>query len=158
MSYTIIRPGSFMQNTLASAASIKAEGVFYGAQGEGKAAMIDTRDVAAAAAAILRKPGPHAGKTFVLTGPEALSQAQVAEKLSKVIGKPVKFVSVPPEAAYQRIIGLGMPWWLAHDLVAMSVMVASGGASVVSDSVRQLIGRSARTFDEFAADFAGVFM
>ena len=81
--YTIIRPAPFMQIILGSAPMIASDGMFSGAQGEGKVGVIDTRDIGNVVATVLTSDG-HEGKTYPLTGPEALSMGEMAGKLSAV--------------------------------------------------------------------------
>ena len=81
LAYTLLRPSSFMQNFLMSAQQVADQGVLYGMFGEGRVAFIDARDIAAVAAELLTSPG-HQGASYTLTGPEALSAAEVAERLS----------------------------------------------------------------------------
>ena len=94
LSWTILQPHSFMQNILNQAGAIKSQGAIYGNFKEGKIAMVDVKDIAAVAVAALTEPG-HEGKTYVITGGEAVTYAQVADKLSAVAGKKVNYVDVP---------------------------------------------------------------
>ena len=71
---------------------------------------LDVRDIAAVAVVVLTEPGTkHAGKAYTLSGPEALTFTQVAEKLSAAVGKPIRYID-PPEAEYRKmLIGVGIP-------------------------------------------------
>ena len=154
--YTILQPHSFMQNFLMQAGSVKGQGALYGASGEGKIAFIDTRDIADVAAKVLTSNG-HEGKTYLLTGPEALTYGQVAEKLGKAVGKPVKYVDVPPAEQQKSLLAMGLPDWLAADLAGMSAVFAKGGGARVSSAVKDITGKLGRTVDNFARDFAKAF-
>ncbi len=156
LSWTILQPHSFLQNLLMSASTIKGQGEFYGATKEGKIPLIDTRDIGAVAAAVLTTAG-HEGKTYVLTGPEAVSHTQVAEKLAGAVGKPVKYVDLPPAELKKGLLGAGLPGWLAGDLVGMQQFFATGGGGKVTTAVKDLTGKAARTVDQFARDFAAAF-
>src|SRR5450755_4048163 len=97
--YTILRPNSFMQNITAFfAPSIKAQGVFYSSVKNSRTSFIDVRDVGAASANALIAPEKHSGKTYELNGPEALTYAELASRISLVIGKNVQYVDIPEEA------------------------------------------------------------
>jgi len=156
LKWTVLRPGYFMQNFLGSAASIRREGAFYGASKQGRVAMIDARDIAAVAAKVLVSGG-YEGKTWDLTGPEAITQDDAAKKLSALLGRPVKYVDLPPEKYKAALLGAGIPEWLASDFIAMNAQFASGGAAAVTPAVEQVTGRKARTFDQFVEDYAKSF-
>jgi len=80
ISYTILRPNSFHQNVVTYfAPSIRTQGVFYSSMGDERVGFVDVRDIAVVAAKALAG-GEHAGKTYELNGPEALSYSEVAEK------------------------------------------------------------------------------
>src|SRR6266540_923692 len=76
--YTLLLPSGFMQNFLASAQTVAEQGALYGMTGDSRTSYVDVRDVAAVAARVLTSPS-HEGKAYALTGPEALSGAEVAE-------------------------------------------------------------------------------
>ena len=84
--FTYLHPPFFMQNLLRSAAAIAAQGVLVASMQAGKIAMVDARDVAAVAVAALTSDD-HVGKTYTITGPEALSFQEVAQKLAAATGE-----------------------------------------------------------------------
>ncbi len=106
--WTLLKPTFFMQNTMMAVQTIVSDGVIYWDIKDGKLAMIDLRDIVDVAAAVLTGTG-HEGKSYILTGPEAISFHDVAATFSKVLGKDVKYVSVPGEAALQSMVGMGLP-------------------------------------------------
>lgn len=154
--YTILRPAYFMQNTLRFASTIASDGAIYGATGDGKVGMIDVQDIAAVAAAALTSDG-HEGKSYVLTGPEALSMGEVAGKLSAVLGQAVKYVNIPPAEAKAGMMAAGMPDWLADAWVQLSLMISEGGAEKVTNNVKDVTGKEPRSFDQFARSHAQAF-
>ncbi len=154
--YTIIRPAYFMQNIIGSARMIAMEGAFPGAMGDGKVGAIDTRDIGNVAATILTSDG-HEGKTYPLTGPEALSMGELAGKLSAVLGTEVRYVNVSQADAKAGMMAMGMPDWMADGWTAMAVMIASGAANMVTPMVKEVTGQEPRSFDQFARDYAGAF-
>lgn len=156
LSYVILRPHSFMQNLLASRASIQAEGKLYAPMKDGKTTPIDARDVAAVAAAVLTSEG-HSGRIYDLTGPEALTYGKIAEKLGAAIGRTVQYVDLPPDAARDGLVAAGFPAWLAEGLVELQSMHATGVAADVSSSVEKLTGKKPRSLDVFAKDFGAIF-
>jgi (4-alkanoyl-5-oxo-2,5-dihydrofuran-3-yl)methyl phosphate reductase len=153
--WTILRPGAFAQNFLMFARSIRAEGRFSASVREGKIAPIDARDIAAVAVKALVEQG-HEGKTYVLTGSQALSYAEAAAVLGAAIGKPVSYVDVPPAETRAQMVRAGLPEWLADDMVTMQAGIA-GSSGVISTDVEKILGRPPRTFAEFARDHADAF-
>ena len=157
LDWTLLHPHGFMQNLLASAATISGENVFYSCTGEGKVGWIDTRDIAAVAAVCLTEPG-HAGAEYTLTGPEALSQGELAARLSQALGREIRYVDVPPTDFKQSLVGYGLPEPLADDLAILyGSIFAQGGGEVVTSAVPDVSGRPARTFEAFVADHLAAF-
>jgi uncharacterized protein YbjT (DUF2867 family) len=154
-SWTVLQPTFFMTNFLGSAATIKKDGAFYGAGKDGKIATVDPRDIAGMAVKALTTDG-HAGKTYVVTGKEAWSQQQIADKIGKHIGKAVKYVDLPPEQFKSGLVSAGMPEWYAQDFVVMQQFIAQGGMATVSPDVGNVLGK-VRTFDDFLAKWGGAF-
>jgi uncharacterized protein YbjT (DUF2867 family) len=154
--YTILRPNSFYQDLLWSAGSIRERGEFYLPLRDARQSLVDVRDIADAAVAVLTGNG-HAGKVYDLTGPAALSFAEVADTLSAVIGRPVRYVDVPPEAARQAMEGAGMPAWNAAAVAELYGYFADGKAAAVTGDIERLTGRPATSFAQFARDHAAAF-
>ena len=148
---TILRPVFFMQNLLA----MVHDGAIATAAGDGRVAMVDARDIAAVAVATLTGGG-HAGKTYTLTGPEALSFYQVASILSRQTGRPLRHVRVPPDKVRVALQGRGVAAWFADDMAKLHSMLAVGYEEVVTDDIHRVTGRPPRTLAQFAGDHAGV--
>jgi len=158
MDFTILRPNGFMQNLIAYfASSIRAEGAFYQSTGSAKVSHIDVRDIAVAAAKILSSPAHHSRKIYELNGPEALSYAEIAEKISKATGRKVKYVDIPPDAQRKALLDMGMPDFLVTALLELQEYYASGKASTVDGTLESLIHRVPTTMDEFLKEFADQF-
>ncbi len=156
LKWTMLRPGNFMSNALAWAKTIKSEGAFYQPTGDGRWAAIDPADVGAVALKALTTPG-HEGKAYTLTGPESLSAAQYAAKLSSVLGKPVKFVDVPPEAARESLLKSGLPPVYVEALTDLLAAMKAGKTDVVTDTVEKVTGRKAGTFEAWVRRNIGAF-
>ena len=154
--YTIIRPSYFMQNLLGFAPMITSDGTFSGAMGDGKIGIIDIRDISNVAAKVLTTAG-HEGKTYTLTGPEALSMGELAKKMSAILDKEVKYLHISESESKDRKLAKGMPEWMAEGSVALSRMVASGVANMVTPMVKEITGQEPRSFDQFAYDYAHAF-
>jgi uncharacterized protein YbjT (DUF2867 family) len=157
VAYTFLRPNGFMQNYITSyGASIKEQGAFYLAQGDSKYSMVDVRDIAAVAVKALTQAG-HEGKAYTITGPEALSNAQVAEKISTAIGKPVKYVAITDDQMRGAMQQQGVPPAMLDALVDLMHYYISGKAAPVSSDIKKAIGREATSFDQFAKENAAAF-
>jgi uncharacterized protein YbjT (DUF2867 family) len=154
--FTILQPNSFHQNLLWSAGTIKDHGAFYLPMRDARQSLVDVRDIAAVAAAALTQPG-HEGQTYEITGPESLSYDDVAAALAKVVGKPVRYVDVPPEAARQAMLDAGMPAWNADAVTELYGVFATGQYAHTTDVVERVTGRPPRTFEAFAAEHKAAF-
>jgi uncharacterized protein YbjT (DUF2867 family) len=154
--WTFLKPTFYMQNTMMAAQTVQSDGVVYWDWSDGRAGMVDLRDIVDAAAGALTGSG-HEGKSYILTGPASISFHDVAAALSNVLGKEVKYVSVPHEASREAMVGMGMPEWIADGYVELSGGFSENFADHVSDSVPTLSGHPARSYEQFARDFKQVF-
>lgn len=154
--WVILRASWYMTNVLAAAPGVAAEGRLYAPAGDARIAMIDPRDVGAAAAAVLSSPG-HEGHIYLLTGPRAITYAEVAAGLSAATERRVEFVDVPGDAARQAMVHDGMPGFVAEQIVAMFGRLRRGVATEVSPVVETLTGSAPRDFASFAIDHARLF-
>lgn len=115
----IVRPNLFLQNIPESTIpGIDGSGNFYVDAGPAKISMVDTRDVAAVAAVVLTESG-HAGAHYDVTGPEALSYTDVADRLTRALGRPVSYVAVEDEPVRAAILGAGLNQWFADALAGL---------------------------------------
>ncbi|MCL2396325.1 MAG: SDR family oxidoreductase [Acidimicrobiaceae bacterium] len=151
LDYTIVRPNLFLQNIPESTIpSIDPTGTFYMNAGPARLSMVDTRDVAAVAAVALTEPG-HAGAHYDVTGPQALSYGDVADRLGKSMGRPVTYVDAPDDAVRGALVGAGLNAWFADALVGLYQDYRRSGvdgyASEVTDTVERLTGRPPRSLD-----------
>jgi len=157
VAYTFLRPNGFMQNfVIYNGATINSQNAFYGSQGDGTVSHIDIRDIAAAAVKALTEDG-HEGKTYTLTGPDALSNARVAEILSDDTGREIKYVDLPGEKFKQALLDAGLPEWSADALNDLQQFYRKGGASAVTEDVQQLLRRKPISFEQFSRDYAQAF-
>jgi uncharacterized protein YbjT (DUF2867 family) len=154
--WTILKPTFYMQNTMMAAQTISSDGVIYWDMKDGKLGMIDVRDIADAAFAVITGKG-HEGKEYILTGPEAISFNDVAKIFSNVLDTEIKYVSVPGEAALQSMVGMGLPEWIAKGYVELSEGFSENFANSTTRNVEILTGHPSRSFEQFASDFARVF-
>ena len=156
MAYTHLRAGEFMPSYFRQVPSIVARGILALPMAGARIASIDIGDIAEVAVAVLTTEG-HEGKTYPLTGPEALSMAEVAEKLSAVTGKPIRYVDVPPEDARQARLAAGVPPFLADGLDELFAERRKGKESAVWPTIEEVFGWRPASFDEFARRNAAIF-
>jgi (4-alkanoyl-5-oxo-2,5-dihydrofuran-3-yl)methyl phosphate reductase len=150
MAWTVLRPGAFISNALMWAPTIKTQDAIYAPFAQAKTAAIDPADIAAVAARALTEPG-HENKTYPLTGPELLSAADQVETLGAALGRPLRLVDVPPEAAKAAMVESGMPAELADAVIASMAQAGTDHAMAVLPTVEKVTGRPARSFAEWTA-------
>ena len=155
--WTILRPHYYMQNLLSSAQSVASDGTLYMNMGPGRVGMIDARDVGVFAAKVIEDLDRHAGKTYTPTGPEAVTMADAAATLTKVLGKPVNYVGLPQDAARQAMLGFGLPRWFVGNVVDYGTIYSDGWGDFVTSDFKDVTGHAARSFEKFARDFAPAF-
>ena len=157
MPYTFLRPNGFMQNLVNyNAATINTQNAFYGCQGEGRVSHIDLRDVAAVAVKALTEDR-HQGKTYTLTGPRALSNAELAQILCDDLGREIRYVDLPTQQYKQALLGAGLPEWSANALIDLQQLYRNGSASTLTNDVEQLLEHKPRSFEQFSRDYISSF-
>src|SRR5262245_57156568 len=153
---TIIRPGMFSSNArLWWAPAIRRGDIVRWPYGAAETAPIDERDVAAVAARALYEEG-HAGREYVLTGPESLSQAEQVSIIGAVIGHRIQFEELSPEDFRPETAG-------SWPRPVVDMLLAAWGATIgrpafVTSTVLDVIGSPPRTFRQWVADHAGAFL
>lgn len=156
MAFTHLRAGEFMPAYFRQVPSIVAKGALFLPMENATIASIDVGDIAEVAATVLTGAG-HEGKIYALTGPEALTMAEVAAKLSAATGKTIRYVNVAPEDARKAQLAAGVPPYLADALAELFAERRKGRESKVSPVVPKILGRPATSFDQFATRNAAIF-
>ena len=157
LAYCILRPNSFLQNIVAFyAPSIRAQGVFYASMGNAGVSYLDVRDIAAVAAKSLQG-GEHDGKTYELNGPEAVTYAEVADRITKQTGVTAKYVDIPVAAQRKAMLDQGMPEWQVTALLDLQAYYTGGQGGEVDGLLARLLGRQPITLDQFLKENAAAF-
>jgi uncharacterized protein YbjT (DUF2867 family) len=151
---TVLQPSGFMQNYLTMQRAALRDGLLRVATADQPQSLIDARDIAEAAAVVLSNPAPYAGKSFLLTGPEALTDTERAALISRQTGKPLRVQLQTPAEARAQMQQWGLPPALVEWLDSLNEIVSTGQAATVSEALPQLVGRPARRFEAFAAEHA----
>ena len=153
--WTFVRPNLILQAYLPFAPAI-AHGALPAPIGDAAVSVVDARDIAAVAAAALTEDG-HVGKTYTVTGPAAVSHADIATALGNAIGRRVRFESIPPKEFIAMVTDAGMPQWQAEGLAEDFAHYDRGEGGAVSPDVQRVTGTNARSVHDFANDYADAF-
>lgn len=142
LEWTILQPSAFLQNMVTGDGGMAAEGRIAVPYGAGRVACVDAYDIAASAAVPLTGE-VGTGRTYVLTGPEALTHGEIAERLG------ITYHDVPPAQAAAGLRANGLPECFVAELLALWADMAAGGLADPTEDVRELTGRRPRTLEEF---------
>ena len=156
MAWTHIRAGEFMHSYFRQVPSIVNRGILALPMADQRIASIDVGDIAEVAAITLTQPG-HEGMTYPITGPESLSMAEIAVKLSRVVGKPIRYVAVDPAEAKGVQLAAGVPPYLVDALAELFAERRKGKEATVSPVIPDVFGWRPTSFDEFADRYAAIF-
>ncbi|BCJ41341.1 NmrA family transcriptional regulator [Actinoplanes ianthinogenes] len=154
LDWVVLRPGGFMSNTFAWAEPVRRHRAVAGPFGDVGLPLVDPADIAGVAAAALVDP-VHAGRTYVLTGPELSTPRQRAAQLAEVLGEPVRFTEQTPEQAREQLLTF-MPEPVADGTLAI-LGAPTEQERRISPDVDRVLGRPARTFAAWARQNADAF-
>ena len=126
---------------------VGADGVIAGPAGDGRVAAVTRADVADVAVALLTGTG-HDGRSYDVTGAEALSMADVAAQLSELSGKPIAYREETIAQARASRASYGVPDWQLDAWISTYSAIATGELAAVSDAVELLAGHPPRTLAE----------
>ena len=157
MDWTFLRPTMMMVNTIEWwSATIKSQSAVYFPGGKGRVSPVDPRDVAAVACAVLTQPG-HAGQIYPLTGPESLTIAEMVQVIGRVLGKPLRYVSVPSFAATMWMRRSGLHPYVVKALVETLRALRRSEYAYVTDAVERVSGCKLRSFEMWCRDHITAF-
>jgi uncharacterized protein YbjT (DUF2867 family) len=154
--WTFVRPAYFMQNILMLAGGIRKTGAFALPAAGAAVAQIDARDIAAVIVRLVVEAG-HEGKAYDLTGPDAITWFEVAEILSAVAERPIRYDPITPEEFKRRLEGFGTPGWLVDALNELYAVFRAGSGLQTTDHIRRITNQPPRSFSVFARDHAHAF-
>jgi uncharacterized protein YbjT (DUF2867 family) len=155
LQWTFLRCADFDSNTLAWAPQIRATGIVRAAYGDAATSPIDPRDIAAVGVVALLN-AKHAGRSYVLTGPQQLSQRDRVRLIGEATGRELTWEEISPQQVRQAMIAQGVPEDIPERLLgSLASYAQQPGPS--SDTVEQVLGRPALTFAQWAADHAAAF-
>lgn len=148
--WAVLRPSYFMQNfsETAHAYTIRESNRIFTAAGSGKVGFVDAEDIAAVAAEALTRPEPF-NDELVITGPEALSYGEAAERIGELTGLPVQHIAITEDELRQNLIAVGLPREYAAFLAGLDTRIrVEGSEDRVTDTVRRVTGREPRSLKD----------
>lgn len=150
----LVRPSWFMQNFSEGyfASSLLAEDAIDAPTGDGAEAFVHADDIAEVAAATLLDPAAHDGAAYALTGPEAITFAAIAERVSTVLGRPVVHRDLATPEWVAQTVAAGVPHDYAALLGMLLGLVRDGAGATLSDDVARVTGHAPRSFADYLAD------
>jgi uncharacterized protein YbjT (DUF2867 family) len=155
LQWTILRCTDFASNTRAWAPQIRSNAIVRGAYGDAATSTIHERDIAAVAVRAL-VDASHVGHTYVLTGPQSLTQREKVRKIGEAIGRELSWEEISPQQVREGMIAQGVPADVPDRMLGyLADRVQQPGPS--SDTVAQILGRPALTFADWAAEHAADF-
>ncbi|WP_445395426.1 NAD(P)H-binding protein [Streptomyces sp. LE64] len=149
--WTILRPTWFDQNFTEEwfLSSVLTTGELRVPAGEGREPFLDLEDLAEVAAVTLTEDG-HAGRTYELSGPRALTLREAVAELSAAAGRPLRYVPVSEAEYLAEQRAAGVPEEVAQLLAGLFRHIAEDGSASIADGVRQVLGRDPRDFRAYA--------
>ncbi len=156
--YTITAPNYFMQNFINFHGDDYKTGAIYLSAGDGKVAWVDVRDIAAVNVEILLNPGKYRYQTLTITGPKALSYAQAVAVLNDVLGKDAKYFAVSDENAIKAMTEMQFPEFVINLMIDLNLCIREGFAEETATTVKDITGRDAISFEQFAQDNKGAWV
>jgi len=118
------------------------DGVLRGPADDGRVAAVAQDDIAAVATAVLLDPTSHEGRTYDLTGPEAITLSEAAGTMSRILGRDYSFRDETLEEAHASRASYGVPVWQVAAWVSTYTAIASGELSGVTGDVERVTGRA----------------
>lgn len=150
LDYTILQPTFFMDNLFNfHGNTLKSSGTFYGAAGDGRSTYVSSGDIAEVAVALLSQPEGHSGKSYVLTGEQALTETEVATLASRVSGRKLSYTNLSAEQFAAGARQNGVPEPFVQAMTGFEGVKANGWAAAVSPAVREILGRAPETYEQF---------
>ncbi len=154
---TYLAPNMYLENLLEAASTIREQGSIFAPAGQARVGFVAANDVAKAAAQVLTSEG-HEDQTYVLTGPEALSYADVAARVSAVFARQVDYEDLPEQVAREQMLASGLSPWQVAGTVELFDWIRNGGADSVTSCVPRLTGQDARPAEYWLSEKRGIFL
>jgi uncharacterized protein YbjT (DUF2867 family) len=154
--WTVLHPSEFMTNALWWSGMIKTTGSIFAPTGAGKIGFIDPADIGAVAAKVITTAG-HEGRTYRLTGPVAITTADIATELGEILGRPVRHIDVSEDAYRAGALEAGTPPPVIDMMTEYYEAVRAGRVDIVTRDIPELLGRPAHSFADWAREHVHAF-
>jgi (4-alkanoyl-5-oxo-2,5-dihydrofuran-3-yl)methyl phosphate reductase len=154
--FTFVQPSGFMDNFLNWAAAIKSDGIVRSATADGRIPFIHSDDIADVVVACMTIP-EYEGRSLPITGPEALSFAEMTAKVGAAIGKPLRFEAASEEEARRQQVAWGAPPPLVEARLSIFRAIREGRLAGTTTELERVLGRKAVTFDQWTQENASAF-
>ncbi len=156
--YTFIHASYFMQNLCRRVSThgweIALRDEIFIPAGRGRTTFIDSRDVAAVCLKIFQDPGPYRNVTLSLTGPQRLDFHEVADILTEVLGRPIRYVDPGFARFWARALRRGVRLDVLAFMTLVYTLTRRGHNEPVTDELQRHLGHSGTTLRTFAQDYA----
>ncbi|MGW1911597.1 NmrA family NAD(P)-binding protein [Streptomyces sp. NPDC002076] len=149
ITHSVLRPAWVMQNFADDHLPV-IDGVITAPSAGGREAFVDAADIAAVATETLLAPETHAGATYSLTGPQALTFQDIADTIAFVSGRPVTYSDIDQEAWINGALAAGVPADFAVMMRWLTGAIVAGNGATPTGDIEKVTGRPATTFREFA--------
>jgi NAD(P)H dehydrogenase (quinone) len=146
--FTILRNNWYMENLVGSLPQVIASGQWFTSAADGRTGFVAREDTAQAAASALLAAGSGRAR-YDITGPEALTKAEIAELASDVTGRPISVVQVSDDQLAAGLASAGLPQFVITLLVGIDANTRAGGLATCSDAVQRLTGRAPQSLKQF---------
>jgi len=146
-----------MENLLEAAQTVREQGMIFAPAGEAKIGFVAVSDVAKAAARVLTSED-HAGQSYVLTGPQALTYAEVAARISAVFARQVDYEDIPEHVAREQMLASGLSSWQCEGTIELYDWIRNGGTDTVTSSVRALAGKDPHSMEAWLSEMRAEFL
>lgn len=158
INWTMLQPNGIMQNWLLDTAEgIRKERKIFEATGNGKRSHVDRRDIAEVAFKILTEPENHINKAYFLTADKAVNYFEIADIISNTIHEKVTFIPLNIDDAHKQMQEANVPDFLIDTFISYDIAQRDGKAEVITNHVKEILGKPARTVEQFVKDYIKEF-
>ncbi len=150
--HTNLRPNFFMQNLGIHHSEVNNQDKMRAPMKDGRVSMIHVKDVARIAAEVLLNP-QYQGKSYDLSGVEAFTYDEIAQRLSTQLGRTIRYENIPPSALGQALANLGLPTWQIEAIQEDFMPFANGFGEPVTQTVHDFTGETPLTIDDYLKEW-----